>query len=148
MSSIYADTSSLVKFYYPEADSEKIETILLKADRIFVSHLTVVEMASALSKKVRMGDLKKEKEAVIWNTFLDDMQTEKIELIPLDERHYLKAADFVREFGGRYGLKTLDALHLSIAHGLHTSRFLCSDATLSQVAAKIGIKLSFHPGSL
>ena len=32
-------------------------------------------------------------------------------------------------------------LHLSIAHGLHTTIFLCSDTTLSQVAAKIGIKL-------
>ncbi|MBM2837866.1 MAG: PilT protein [Deltaproteobacteria bacterium] len=131
MTLIYADTSSLVKFYYPEADSEKIEALLLKTDRIFISHLTVTEMASALAKKVRMGDLKKEKETVLWNTFLDDMQTEKIELIPLDERHYLKAADFIRELGGRYGLKTLDALHLSIAHSLQTS----------QVAAKIGIKL-------
>lgn len=138
---IYADTSSLVKFYYPEADSEMIEVLLLKADRIFISHLTVTEMASALSKKVRMGDLKKDKETVLWNTFLDDMQTEKIELIPLDERHYLKAADFIREFGGRHGLKTLDALHLSIAHGLHATKFLCSDITLSQVAATIGIKL-------
>ena len=69
------------------------------------------------------------------------MQTEKIEMIPLDERHYLKAADFIRELGGRHGLKTLDALHLSIAHGLYASKFLCSDATLSQIAAKIGIKL-------
>lgn len=141
MSSIYADTSSLVKFYYPEADSDKIEALLLQIDRIFISHLTVTEMASALAKKVRMGDLKKEKEAVLWNTFLDDMQTEKIELIPLDERHYLKAADFIRELGGRYGLRTLDALHLSIAHRLQASKFLCSDTTLSQVAAKIGIKL-------
>lgn len=141
MSLIYADTSSLVKYYYPEADSDKIEALLLKADRIFISHLTVTEMASALAKKVRMGDLKKEKEAVLWNTFLDDMQTEKIELIPLDERHYLKAADFIRELGGRHGLRTLDALHLSIAHSLQASKFLCSDTTLSQVAAKIGIKL-------
>lgn len=142
ISSIYADTSSLVKFYYPEEDSDTIEAILLKADRIFIYYLTVVEMASALSKKVRMDDLEKEKEAELWNTFLDDMQTEKIELISLEERHYLKAADFIRELGGRYGLKTLDALHLSIAHGLHSSRFLCSDATLSQVASKIGIKLA------
>ena len=74
--------------------------------------------------------------------FVAKMQTEKIELILLDERHYLKAADFIRELGGRYGLKTLDALHLSIAHSLQTSRFLCSDTTLSQVAAKIGIKLA------
>jgi len=141
MLSIYVDTSSLVKFYYPEADSDNIEAVLLKADRIHISYLTVVEMASAMSKKVRMNELKKDMETVIWNTFLDDIQTATVELIALEERHYLKASDFIREFGGKYGIKTLDALQLSVAHSLRYSAFLCSDTALSRLAAKIGIKL-------
>lgn len=141
MPSIFIDTSALVKFYYPEPESDRIEAILLRAEQIYISSLTIVEMASALSKKIRMGDLKKEQETVLWTTFLDDLQTGQMEIVTLDERHYFKAADMLREFGGKYGIKALDSLHLSVAHSLHNSRFLCSDKTLSKVASKIGIKL-------
>ncbi|MEW6326527.1 MAG: type II toxin-antitoxin system VapC family toxin [Thermodesulfobacteriota bacterium] len=142
MSSIFVDTSSLVKFYYPEPDSDRIETLLLQAERIYITNLSIVEMASALSKKVRTGDLRKEQETVLWNTFLDDLQTGQMEVVTLDDRDYFKAADLIREFGGRYGIKTLDSLQLSAAHGLHNAEFLCSDKTLNQVASKMGIKLA------
>lgn len=141
MPSIFIDTSALVKFYYPEPESDRIEAILLRAEQIYISSLTIVEMASALSKKIRMGDLKKEQETVLWTTFLDDLQTGQMEIVTLDERHYFKAADMLREFGGKYSIKVLDSLHLSVAHSLHNSRFLCLDKTLSKVASKIGIKL-------
>ncbi len=141
MLSVYVDTSSLVKYYYPEAESDNIEAILIKADRVSVSYITVVEMASAFSKKVRMGDLEKGMAIVLWNTFLDDIQTTKIDLILIEERHYLKAADFIRELGWKDGIKTLDAIHLSVAQSLPDSKFLCSDSVLSKVARKIGIKL-------
>ena len=97
-------------------------------------------MASVLSRKIRTGELKKEEEAVLWNTFLDDLQTVKMEVITLDDRHYFKAADLIREFGGKYGIKTLDSLQLSVVHGLHHATFLCSDKTLAKVALKMGIR--------
>ena len=146
MYSLFVDTSSLVKFYYPEIDSDKVEGILLQSDCVYISNLTIVEMASAFSKKTRTGELEKEMEAVLWNTFLDDLQTGQMEAVPLDDRHYFKAADLIRRFGGKYGIKTLDSLQLSIAHSLQGSEFLCSDNTLSKVASKMGIKLASLPG--
>lgn len=141
MSATLVDTSALVKFYYPEPDSDKIETLLLRTERIYITNLTVVEMASALSKKVRMGDITKEQETVLWNTFLDDLQTGQMEVVALNERDYLKAADLIRKLGSRYGIKTLNSLQLSAAHSLHHAAFLCSDTTLAKTAVKIGIKV-------
>ncbi len=141
MASIFVDTSALVKFYYPEPDSDRVEALLLRAERLYITNLTVVEMASALSKKVRMGDLKKEQETVAWNTFLDDLQTGQVEVVTLNDRDYLKAADLIRELGGKYGIKTLDSLQLSAAHSLHHAEFLCSDKTLTKTAVKIGLKV-------
>lgn len=141
MSCIFVDTSALVKFYYPEPDSDKVEAILLQSKRIYISSLAIVEMASALSKKVRTRELEKEQEAVIWNTFLDDLQTGQMEVVAVDDRHYFKAADLIREFGGKYGIKALDSIHLSVAHSLHDAKFLCSDKTLAKVASRMGIKL-------
>jgi len=142
MSFLFVDTSSLVKFYYPEPDSDKVEAILLQSERIYISSLTVVEMSSALSKKVRTGELRKEQEVVLWNTFLDDLQTGQMEIVTLDDRHYFKAADLIREFGRKYSIKTLDSLQLALASSLYDSKFLCSDKTLFKVASKMGIKLT------
>lgn len=144
MSSIFVDTSALVKFYYPEKDSDKIEAILLKSSHVYVSALTLVEMASALSKKVRTGGLAHIKETLLWNTFLDDLQTTQMELVSMDDRHYFKASDLIRKFGGKYGIKALDSLHLAVAHSLDNARFLSSDKTLTKVAVKMGLKL-IHP---
>ncbi|BCB95104.1 hypothetical protein JZK55_00260 [Dissulfurispira thermophila] len=57
MSSLFVDTSSLVKFYYPEPDSDRIETLLLGAEHIYITNLTIVEIASALARKVRTGNI-------------------------------------------------------------------------------------------
>jgi len=81
MSAIFVDTSSLVKYYYPENDSDRIETLLLKTRRIFISNLSVVEMASALMKKVRMGEMTKKDELSVWNVFLDDLQSSQFQML-------------------------------------------------------------------
>ena len=141
MTSVYADTSALVKFYYPEQGSDSVEEVLLGADRVYISQLTIVEMASALMQKIRTGDLTKRAETMIWTAFQDDIDAGNVELVQLQDRHYLKAADIIREYGKSHGIKTLDALHLSIAHGLQSASFLCADKALVRIAAAMGIKL-------
>ncbi|MBI5379706.1 MAG: type II toxin-antitoxin system VapC family toxin [Nitrospirae bacterium] len=138
---IFADTSALVKYYYPEKDSEKIEGYLLSSRHLYISSLSIVEMASALMKKVRNRELKKTQEMHIWNALLDDLQTGQMEMVFLDERHYFKAADIIREFGTRRGIKTLDALQLAIAHDLGHAKLLCADELLSGLAVEMGIRL-------
>jgi predicted nucleic acid-binding protein len=51
MSAIFVDTSSLVKFYYPGTDSDKIESAYLKAAHLYIICLTMFKFASTLSKK-------------------------------------------------------------------------------------------------
>jgi predicted nucleic acid-binding protein len=139
MASVYVDTSSLVKFYYPEEGSDRVEDILLSSDRVYLSHLTVVEMASALNMKVRTGDVTKRTEAVIWSAFQDDLHAGKVEMVHLHERHYAKAVETIRKYGTSHGIKTLDALHLAVAHGLPQAAFLSSDKPLLRIARAMGI---------
>ena len=141
MPEVFVDTSSLVKFYYPEKDSDKIEEHILGARKIFFSSLSVVEMSSALMKKVRTKELRKAEEMLIWKTFLDDIGTEQMEMIVPGERDYYKAADLIREFGSRHGIRTLDALQLAVAMGTGSTLFLCADKILSGVAEVLGIRV-------
>ncbi len=140
MSGVFVDTSALVKFYYPEEDSDKIEASILTSRLIYISNLSIVEMASALMKKVRNREIETTKELLIWNTLLDDLQTGHIEIISLDERHYFRASDIIREYGTDYAIRTLDALQLAAAQSVGDIRFLCTDKALLKIAGKMGIK--------
>jgi hypothetical protein len=141
MSAIFVDTSSLVKYYYPENDSDRIETLLLKTRRIFISNLSVVEMASALMKRVRMGEMTKKDELSVWNVFLDDLQSSQFQMLVPDERHYGRAADIIRNLGAQHGIRTLDALQIAVAQSAGNVAFLCADKVLAATAAELGMKV-------
>lgn len=141
MAELFVDTSSLVKYYYPEEGSADVERSHLNARKVYLSGLSIVETASALMKKVRQGELVKKDEMLIWNTFLDDLGAGSMEVVYLTARHYDKAADIIREFGASHGIKTLDALQLAVAHGIGTAKFLSSDKVLAGLAAEMGLKI-------
>lgn len=141
MTALFVDTSALVQYYYPGKESKRIEEQILNSQHIYISGLSITEMASALMKKMRNRELAKTQEMLIWNTFMDDLQARQIELIFPDDRHYFRAVDIIREFGVKHGIKTLDALQLATAHGLSTARFLCTDKVLSKLAVEMGLRL-------
>jgi predicted nucleic acid-binding protein len=141
MQSVFVDTSALVKYYYPEKDSDRIEHLLLTARRVCISSLSVTETASALMKKVRTGELKKTDELLIWNTFLDDLGTGRIDVLLPDERQYERAADIIRKLGARHGIRTLDAIQIAVAQSAGDVSFLCADKVMAAVAEKVGMKV-------
>ena len=141
MTSLFVDTSALVKYYYPEAGSERVEAVILKAKQVYLCQIAVTEFASALMKKMRTGTLEKEKQVVVWNVFLDDLDTEQMTLIHLDERHYLKAADIIRDYGQKERIRTLDSLQLVAALDVSGAKFIAADKFLSRIAIKVGLNV-------
>jgi predicted nucleic acid-binding protein len=108
--SIFVDTSALVKYYYPEEGSERVESLLLKAEGVYLCQVATTEFASALMKKIRTGNLEMEAQVLIWNTFLDDLDSRQMQLISLDERYYRKASEIIRGYGHKEGIRTFDSL--------------------------------------
>jgi len=55
---IYLDTSAIVPYYVPEKLSAVVEQLLQKQeDKPIISQLVEVELFSALSRRVRMGEV-------------------------------------------------------------------------------------------
>jgi uncharacterized protein len=55
---IYLDTSAIVPYYVPEKLSDVVEQLLQKQeDQPIISQLVEVEFFSALSRRVRMGEV-------------------------------------------------------------------------------------------
>ena len=137
---IFIDTSALVKFYYPEEDSEAVEALLLSVEKIFICELASVELASALARKVRMKELSKKEKQLIWQAYNNDLQSTNVETIRLAESDYSKAADLIMAHGDSESLRTLDALQLAAASKEPEALFLTADQTFSKIALKLDLR--------
>ena len=109
----YLDTSVLAAYYCPEPLSEKVEKLVISADRPCISSLTEVELASAISRKIRENNLSPEDGNKIFNQFQTHLKESFFRLISADDRHYQTAKNWILRFA--VPLKTLDAIHLAIA---------------------------------
>jgi hypothetical protein len=138
---VFVDTSALVKYYYPEADSDNVEQMILSAKRLYLCELSLVEFASALMKKVRMNELQEQEQQLIWEAFLSDTQAENIELIDLSQDDFRSASVLIVKHGKTRNLRTLDSLQLAAALKVSDADFLSSDKELLAVAKAIGLSV-------
>jgi len=109
----YIDTSVLVAYYCPEPISETAEKLILSSKRPCISSLTEVELASALSRKVREKNLSLDDGNKIFNKFQSHLEQSFYGLTAVEDRHYQTAKTWIVQFSTP--LKTLDALHLAVA---------------------------------
>ena len=132
----YLDTSVLAAYYSPEPLSEKVEKLLVGAERPCISSLTEVELASAISRKIREKNLSPEDGNKIFNQFQIQLNDSLFKRIAVEDRHYQTAKNWILQFA--VPLKTLDALHLAIAaEGDFT--LLTSDRQLDISAKHFGV---------
>ena len=54
---VYLDASALAKLYLPEAESDRLEKLLVGRDDLWVSHFSVTEVISAAARRSRDGEL-------------------------------------------------------------------------------------------
>ena len=109
----YLDASVLAPYYCPEPLSDKVEKIVISADRPCISSLSEVELASAISRKIREKNLSLEDGNKIFNQFQTHLKESLFRLISVEDRHYQTAKNWILQFA--VPLKTLDALHLAVA---------------------------------
>lgn len=129
---IFMDTSVLIKRYFSEAGSRKVDELFESASQIVVSPVTGIESRSILrrllaEKKITQAEYKKLNDEL---TFDFDYFT----VISFDNAIELMAKKLV----DKYQLKTLDAIQLAAALSkkIHVSYFIASDKKLLNAAKK------------
>jgi len=132
----YIDTSVIVAYYCPEPLSEKAEAFLMTHVRPAISALTEVEMFSALSRKIREGGLSRKVAGGIIAKFLGHVDTHCYTHLSVGPHHYRLARDWIGLFNTN--LKTLDAMHLAIAHA-EGMTFVTADQGLAESAAVLAL---------
>lgn len=134
----YLDTSILAAYYCPEPLSEKVEKIIISARRPCISSLNEVELASAISRKIREKNLSREDGNKIFNQFQTHLKESLYRLITVEDRHYQTAKNWILQFA--VPLKTLDALHIAIA-AENDLTLLATDRQLIISAKHFGINV-------
>jgi len=135
---LYLDTSALLKRYVAEPGSKDVISLIDLADAVGSSLLTRVEMASALTKAVRMNWVESDNAEIAWLDFLTDW--EFFTRLPVTSVLVERAAQLARE----NGLRGYDATHFATAliwqEILETHLTLATfDRELWLVAKKVGI---------
>jgi len=140
---VFLDTSTLIKLYYKENDSEQlVYQISEKAHEIFLFEVAKVEFVSAIWKKVRTGDMPIETAQLVIECFENDYNNYK--WIFADSTIIEIAKDLFKKYG-QTSLRTLDALQLSscISAKNEIDVFLTNDDFLKGLFEKEGLKTTF-----
>jgi len=133
---IYLDTSVIAAYYCPEPNSSIVEKIILQTKHPAISDLTELELASAVSRKIREKNLSRDDGVKIISLFRSHVAQGMFERLSVQSEHFQIAAAWVSRF--TTSLRTLDALHLAVA-GTHNATALTADIQLAKAARHFGI---------
>lgn len=142
-STVFADSSALVKLYADEADAETVRSLPL----LVVSQLARVEVPAALWRKHRMGELDAADTAVLVADFEADYfgteeQPSRFVVVALTAGLLDDAARLI----GVHGLRACDAVQLASAKAAKDAatesvEFAAFDKSLCTAAATEGVDL-------
>jgi uncharacterized protein len=133
---IYLDTSVLAPFYWTEASSDAVEQLFQQYEPLIISELSEVELISALSRRVRMGEIDRSDAVAIAARFQADLDAAFYQRVTVTPRHYDMAKQWMQQFDTP--LRTLDALHLAIASEL-SMPLITADIGLARSAASLNV---------
>jgi PIN domain-containing protein len=146
MANYFLDTSALGKNYHIEIGTAEIERLLKEPNaRHFISRLTLIEIQSVFAGKVRMGVITESDFQLLRRRFLTDVTKGQLQVIRMTGFHYQEAERLLKKHATSRGLRTLDALQLSVALDLRRrgtlDHFVCADRNFCIVAALEGLSL-------
>jgi len=126
----FVDTSSLIKRYIHEKQTDQFNSLLDKLSGVIVSPVTIVELFSGIVRRLRDKSLTKKQYQLIEEEILKNVKdfhqvqfNEELESICI---HLLK----------KYPLRTLDAIQLASAQLSSVNTLVTSDKRLCKAAEK------------
>jgi len=129
----YIDTSALTKWYLPESGSEIFSKWMQRQEDTCISSLTITEFRCLLARRRRMELLNALEVQQIFAKFKQDIEDAHLIHYPVENRHILNALLMIESLPS-VPLRTLDALHLTIANEIPVEIIATADKVMGQAA--------------
>jgi len=113
------DSSAAVKRYAPEKGSGWVKNLVepSSGNTIYLGQIGVVEIAAALSKKVRVEELTQEAYGAALQLFLTDVKNDEYLIASVSDQVIERAIELTK----RHPLRGYDAVHLATAIAINTA---------------------------
>jgi len=129
----YLDTSALAKWYLPEANSDLFANWMQLQTETCISSLVVTEFRCLLARRLRMQLLSALQVQEIYAKFRQDILDGHLLRYPVTDKHIVNA-ELMIESLPLVPLRTLDALHLTIAHDIAVFAVATADKVMAEAA--------------
>lgn len=135
--SCYLDTSALVATLVTEKHTDRVMAWFIRQPigTLFISEWTIPEVASALSLKLRTGQLTIDQRAAALSTW-SRLRGATLHTLGIASEHFEAAAGFANQY--QLGVRGGDALHLAVA-ATSGFRLVTLDATMARAAPLLGV---------
>jgi len=140
MALVYVDTSALAKWYLPEKNSEKFTDWLLTQTETCISSLTITEFRCLLARRQRMNFLNALQVQELYAKFQQDIRDSHLLNYPVNDQHIINA-ELLIEGLPTVALRTLDALHLTVARDIGVEILATADAVMAEAAIKLDLEV-------
>lgn len=142
---LFLDTSALMKKYIGEAGSDVLQTELEKAEEIFVSFMSELELFASIERFKKIRRINSPEYRKMVREVEGDFERKTFQIIGITEKEVKLAKNFIQ----RHKLRAPDAIQLaSVSLLLKTAdqqvTFLCCDEKLKEAAILEGMKV-FDP---
>jgi predicted nucleic acid-binding protein len=131
----FLDSSALAKRYLAEPGSYRIRLLIQKRKDLAVSRISSVEIAAALSRRARQGDLGQDAARMLSQRMEEDLQAMRVVELRTPVLELAAALVWQHPLRAYDALQLGSALRLARATGLAVT-FVCSDAHLCQAASE------------
>ena len=138
----FLDSSALIKLYHQEPGTERVEEIFTASETsLIISELAVVELHSALARKIRTGEITLQAEEEVVRNFEKDC-ADRFVIEPLTSAVVKQAKELLTKHGHQKALRSLDALQMA-SFTIVRARdeevvFVCADGRLCDIVKAEG----------
>ncbi len=125
---IYLDTSTLIKLYIEERETEQVASSVNRFDGVLFSEFHRTEIMSALCAKVGRNHLESETLHKVISVLDEDIEAGLLVSLPIDwDTIWKQTQDLSLTYGRDTLARALDTIHVAIALELHALKFISGD---------------------
>ena len=140
--SVYADSSFVVSLYLTDVHSPEARSRVQGAPPLMLTALHRAEWVHALGQHQFRGTLTAEVARRANSQLVSDEAASLWRAVALPEDAFELCADLARRYGPKFGMRTLDTLHVACALELKAERFWTFDGRQAKLAKAVGLRTS------